>query len=285
MLRRLKIIFHYFQADAAARRGRFDRAAECLSKVLTFDPANPAAYHDRGVAQQGMGDYRGSIGDFDKAIAIAPKTAAAYSSRGVSWKLLGDFDRALADQLAAIALSPRLAIAHAELGAVSLFRQDFDGSIRSLTTAVDLAPREASHLMLRGVTLFCRGDFKAAVPDLQRAFEIGNDTYALLFLHLARARAGANASAALEADASKVRIWHWPSAAVGLYLGRLSADSTIAAAGTPEEIGEAHFYLGQWHLLQGDHAEARTALQAATQACPPWFNEHVAAVAELQRLG
>lgn len=285
MLRRLKIVFHYFQADAAARRGRFDRAAECLSKVLVFDPANPAAYHDRGVAQQGMGDYRGSISDFDKAIAIAPKAAAAYSSRGISWKLLGDLDRAMADQLAAVALSPRFAIAHAELGAARLFRQDFDGSIHSLTTAIDLAPRDTSHLMLRGVTLFCRGDFKAAIPDLQRAFDIGNDTYALLYLHLARAKAGEDASAMLEADASKVRIWHWPSAAVGLYLGRLSAEKTIAAARTPDEVGEAQFYIGQWQLLQGDRVAAREALQAAAQACPPWFNEHVAAIAELQRLG
>lgn len=284
MLRRLNILFHYFQADAAARRGKFDRAAECLSKVLSFDPANSAAYHDRGVALQGMGNYRGSIDDFDKAIAIAPQ-AAAYSSRGISWKLLGDFDRAIADQLAAVALSPRLAIAQAELGAVRLFRQDYDSCVRSLTTAIDLAPRDISHLMLRGVAHFCRGDFKAAIPDLQRTFELGNDTYALLFLHLARVKAVENAAAALETDAGKVRIWHWPSAVVGLFLGRLSADSTIAAARTPHELGEAQFYLGQWRLLQGDHAEARKAFQAAAEACPPWFNEHVAAIAELQRLG
>ena len=287
MLRRLKIIFYYFRADAAARRGKFDRAVERLSKVLELDPDNPVAYHDRGVAQQGMGNYRGSIADFDKAIAIAPAPylPAAYSSRGISWKLLGDFDRAIADQLAAIALSPRLAIAHAELGAVRLFRQDYDGSVRSLTTAIDLAPRDTSHLMLRGVALFCRGDFKTAIPDLQRAFDIGNDTYALLFLHLARARTDENASAALETDASRVRIWHWPSAVVGLYLERLSTDTMLAAARTPDEAGEAQFYLGQWHLVHGDRSEAKKALQAATEACPPWFSEHAAAMAELQRLG
>jgi lipoprotein NlpI len=287
MLRRLKIIFHYFRADAAMRRDRFDRAAERLSKVLELEPDNPVAYHDRGVAQQGMGDYRGSIVDFEKAIAIAaaPYLPAAYGSRGISWKMLGDFDRAIADQAEAIALSPRLASAHAELGVVYLCMHDFVSSVRSLTTAIELAPNDSSHLKQRGLALFCRGDFKAAIPDLQRAFKIANDTYALLFLHLSRARADENAAAALEADASKVRIWHWPSAVVGLYLGRLSAETMIAAANTPDELAEAQFYLGQWHLLHGDRTEARKALQAAADACPPWFSEHTAAVAELQRLG
>ncbi|MGL9618218.1 tetratricopeptide repeat protein [Bradyrhizobium sp. U531] len=286
MLRRLKIVFHYFRANAAMRRDQFDRAAERLSKVLELEPGNPYAHHDRGVALQGMGNYRGSIADLDRSIAIAPRLATAYSSRGISWKFLGDFDRAIADQLAAIALSPRLKDAHTELGAAYFCKHDFDSAVRSLTTAIDLALKEPNCLKQRGLAHFCRGDFRAAIPDLQRAFEVANDTYALLFLHLARARTDEDAATtALETDATKVRIWHWPSAVVGFYLGRVAADTMLAAAGTPDDAGEAQFYLGQWHLLRGEHAEARTALQAAAEACPPWFNEHVAAVAELQRLG
>lgn len=284
MLRRLKIMYHYFRADAAMRRDQYDRAAERLSKVLELEPGNPFAHHDRGVAQQGMGDYRGSIADFDKAIAVAPRLAKAYGSRGISWKFLGDFDRAMSDQLAAIALSPRLADAHTELGVAYFCKHDFDNAARSLTNAIDLAPKDLNSLKQRGLSHFCRRDFRAAIPDFQHAFEIANDTYALLFLHLARARIGENA-AALETDAAKVRIWHWPSAVVGFYLGRLPADAMLAAASTPDDAGEAQFYLGQWHLLRGEQAEARAALQAAAEACPPWFNEHVVAVAELQRLG
>lgn len=285
MLRRLKIMFHYFSADAAMRRDQFDRAVERLSKVLELEPGNPYAHHDRGVARQGMGDYRGSLADFDKAIAVAPRMATAYSSRGISWKFLGDFDRAVAEQLAAIALSPRLANAYTELGVAYFCKQDFDSAVRSLTVAIGLAPKDLNSLKQRGLAHFCLGDFKAAIPDLQGAFEIANDTYALLFLHLARARAGENAAAVLDADAAKVKIWHWPSAVVGFYLGLLPVDATLAAATTPDDAGEAQFYLGQWHLLRGEQAEARKALQAAAEACPPWFNEHVVAIAELRRLG
>jgi lipoprotein NlpI len=284
MLRRLKVIFHYSKADAALRRGNFDRAADHLSKVIQVAPNNAAAYNDRGVARQGMGDYRGAIDDFNKAIAIAPDMPKAYGGRGISWKFLGDFDRAIADHAKAIAVHPDLADAHGELGVVHLCKHDFHDAISSLTTAINLAPNDPNHLKQRGIAFFCQGDFKAAIADLQRAFDIANDTYALLFLHLSRVKAGANASAALEADAGRLRTWQWPSAVVGLFLERLSADSTIAAASTPDELAEVRFYLGQWHLLHGDRAEARKALQAAAQTCPPWFTEHIAATAELRRL-
>lgn len=284
MLRRLKVMFHYFAADAAARRSQFDRAIDRMNQIIALDPDNPAAYHDRGVAQQGLGNYRGSIDDFNKTIAINPHLAAAYCSRGISWKLLGEFDRAIADQTQAIVLSARLAQAHTELGVAHLCKLDFHNSVRCLTAASDLAPGNASCLKQRGIALYCRGDFKAAIPDLQSAFDIANDIYALLFLHLARVKAREKASVALEIEAGKVRSWEWPSAVVGLFLGRLSAEETIAAAGTTDERAEAQFYLGHWHLLHGDLAEARKALQVAAEACPPWFSEHTAAMADLGRL-
>ena len=104
MLRRLKVIFHYFKADAALRRGSFDRAADHLSKVIQVAPNNAAAYNDRGSARQGMGNYRGAIEDFNKALAIDPHMATAYGGRGISWKFLGDFDLAIADHAEAVAI-------------------------------------------------------------------------------------------------------------------------------------------------------------------------------------
>jgi lipoprotein NlpI len=284
MLSRLKVLFHYFRADAASRRGNFDRAANQLSKVIQVAPNNAAAYNDRGVARQGMGDYRGAIDDFNKALTIDRLLVPAYGGRGISWKFLGDFDRAIADHAEAITIDPNLADAHAELGVAHLCKHDYHNAIRSLTTATNLAPNDPSHLKQRGIALFCRGDFQGAIADLQRAFDTSNDVYALLFLHLSRAKAGANAGASLQTDAGKVRTWQWPSAVVGLFLGRLSAEATIAAASTSDEVAEAHFYLGQWYLLHGDRAEARKALRVAVQTCPPAFNEHTAATAELSRL-
>jgi len=115
MLRRLKIVFHYFRADAAMRRDQFDRAAERLGKVLELEPGNPYARHDRGVALQGMGNYRGSIADFDKSIAdynaalsLQPKLAWSLYGRGLDELRKGMSAKGQADIAAATALAPLL---------------------------------------------------------------------------------------------------------------------------------------------------------------------------------
>lgn len=288
MFKRLRAIFfhsfHHSRADNSFGRGRYNRAIFELSKAIQVNPSNPAAYHDRGVAHQALANYPESIDDFDKALEIAPSLAITYFSRGISWKSLGKFDRAIADQTQAIALFPDSADAHGELGVVHQCRLDFDASIASLTTALNLAPREPSHVKHRGLAQFYRGDFKAAAADLERALDLATDASAMLFLYLANAKAGENAHLSLERHATKLRDEQWPAAMVQLYLGRLSVDSAVAAATTADERAEAHFYVGEWHLIQDRRAEARNALQMAAQSCPTWFIEHTAAIAELKRM-
>lgn len=288
MFKRLRAVFfgsfHHGRADNSFGRGRHDRAISELSKAIQANPNNPAAYNDRGVAYQALGNYHESIDDFDKALEIAPGLAIAYFSRGISWKSLGKFDRAIADQTRAIAIFPDSAEAHSELGVAQQCRLDFDASIASLTTALNLDPREPSHFMHRGLALFYRGDFAAAAADLERALDLATDLPTMLFLYLARANTGENAIPALERQAAKLSDRQWPAAMVELYLGRLSVDSAVAAASTPDERAEAYFYVGEWYLLHDRRAEARKYLQMAAQSCPTWFIEHTAAIAELKRM-
>jgi lipoprotein NlpI len=76
----------------------------------------------------------------------------------------------------------------------------------------------------------------------------------------------------------------WPAAIIDLYLGKVGTDAALAAATNSVERAEAEFYVGEWHLLHGNHAGAVTALQAAVKGCPDNFIEHTAAVVELKRL-
>ena len=76
----------------------------------------------------------------------------------------------------------------------------------------------------------------------------------------------------------------WPFAVTELYLGTRSPAATLVAAATPEQKCEAQFYLGQWHIVRGNRADAETALRAAVETCPKSFTEYRAAVAELKRL-
>jgi lipoprotein NlpI len=106
----------------------------------------------------------------------------------------------------------------------------------------------------------------------------------VLFHYLARARTTGAAFNDLKRNAKRVKNGKWPAPMIGLYLGTLDVNSALAAASNFDERGEAQFFLGQWHLLRNDRAEAIKALQAAACSCPTWFVEHAAAIAELARL-
>jgi lipoprotein NlpI len=72
---------------------------------------------------------------------------------------------------------------------------------------------------------------------------------------------------------------------VQLFLGRKTPDQALAAAGKPNELCEAQFYVGAWHALRGERAAASAPLKAAVDSCPKWFAEYHGAQAELKRLG
>jgi rhomboid protease GluP len=55
-------------------------------------------------------------------------------------------------------------------------------------------------------------------------------------------------------------------------------------AGNSEERCEAHFYIGEWHLMRGSENEALPALRSAVGMCPTEFAEYEGAVAELGRI-
>jgi hypothetical protein len=57
-----------------------------------------------------------------------------------------------------------------------------------------------------------------------------------------------------------------------------------ASANTLNEKCEAQCYLGEWHLLHDNAAEAKASLRLAAESCPKNSNEFAGAVTELKRL-
>ena len=140
--------------------------------------------------------------------------------------------------------------------------------------------------MSRGYARFHRGEFNDAAADLLHAIELRDDPYPMLFRFLARARTGEAEAAGpeLELHASRLKTKAWPYAAIELLAGKRAPDATLPAAVKPEEVCEAHFYIGEWHILRGEKDAATQSLQVAADTCPKSFIESEGAVAELKRL-
>jgi lipoprotein NlpI len=106
----------------------------------------------------------------------------------------------------------------------------------------------------------------------------------MLFLFLARSKAGEDAGAELEAKAARLNKEKWPYPVIELFLGKTSPDSVVTASSNDAERCQANFYVGEWYLLNGQHADGAAALHKAAETCPKTRIEYDAAIAEVKRL-
>jgi PQQ-dependent catabolism-associated CXXCW motif protein len=210
---------------------------------------NADYYHRRGVYYIDTKQYDGAIGEFTRAINLSPTRADAYYQRGKAYVSKQAFAEA---------------------------RSDFD-------KAIALSPSETDYLANRGFVNFYVGDFKQAAADFQSAG--GTHPYIMLFRYLARARLGdATAAMQLEAEAASRTTKVWPYPVIELFTGKISLEATMEAAKTRNQVCEAHFYIGEWHLLRGETTAAVNHLSTAGSTCPSHYEERIAAVADLARI-
>jgi tetratricopeptide (TPR) repeat protein len=267
-----------------AKKGDLDRALADFNKAIELNPKDAEAYNNRGIAYRGKGDLDRALADYNKAIELNPKYAEAYNNRGIAYRGKGDLDRSLADYKKAIELNPKFAQAYNNRGNAYSDKGDIDRALADYSKAVELQPNNVTFIKNVGYARFYKGDFKDAAAALLRAIELKDDIYPMLFRFLARSRSGENAASELEANAARLKTKEWPYAVIDLYLGRRQPDATLAAAVKPDDRCEAYFYVGQWHVLKDNKADAEAALKTALDTCPKTFIEYAAAVAEWKRL-
>ncbi|MGJ4927380.1 tetratricopeptide repeat protein [Bradyrhizobium sp. HKCCYLS2038] len=282
MLRLFSHMLHYWRGARCLKSDDFPGALFHFSKVIQLNPRNHFAYHNRGVALQGMGSYASSIDDFGLALGLKAN-AQTHGARGVSRKFLGDVDGAIDDQLRSLALEPKLALAHGELAGLYNMKGDSDRALVQGTTAIGLDPKDPILHRGRGYVQFCRGRFEAAAADMEASLALQFDPHAALFLYLSLARVPGRVRPDLTALAARYTEARWPGPVFGLLTERSTPEEVLQAATTSAEQAEAYFYIGEWHLLNGRNEDACGALEIALRSLPPWFNEHSAAQAELAR--
>ena len=268
-----------------AKKGDLDHALADFNEAIELNPKFAEAYNSRGIAYLGKNDLDRAIADFTESIRQkTPQLHLPYNNRGIAYRGKGDLNRALADFNEAIELDSKFAEAYNNRGNAYSDNGDLDRALADYSKAVELQPNNITFTKNIGYARFYRGDFKDAAADLLRAIELKDDIYPMLFRFLARSRSGESAVSELEANAARLKTKEWPYAVIDLYLGRRQPDATLAAAVKPDDRCEAYFYVGQWHVLKDNKADAEAALKTALDTCPKTFIEYAAAVAEWKRL-
>jgi Flp pilus assembly protein TadD len=235
-------------------------AVKTARAALAADPKNITRIIELGVAESGARQFREAIATFTRGLEIEPTNALLLRWRGHRYLSVRDFDRAFAD----------------------------------LTRGSRLDPSIYGNWYHLGIVQFLRGDFSAAAASFAKAQPIAPDAGELagstdwLWMSLSRAGRGADAKAMLDRKPES-RITPPANNAytrrLQLYRGEIGPDAVVTAADTDEvQIATLAFGLGNWYLVRGDKAQARTWFERSVQSGGwPGFG-FIASEVELRRL-
>jgi tetratricopeptide (TPR) repeat protein len=162
---------HASLAGALGALGRLDESLTALDRAIALDPANPEAYHNRGVIHEKRGDAAAAAGDYEIALRYAPdyepSQRALVRLRGFA---AGGEPKSANEKLAA---------AIAERAHEAALRGDYAGAMKQLDEAERIAPDFARVFHYRSNVAYLMGDRAGAVAALRRAIELepGNPLY------------------------------------------------------------------------------------------------------------
>jgi lipoprotein NlpI len=246
------------ESTGVARRDARDYAGAvaAFDQAIAIDSTRATAWRNRGIVRQRQGDDRSAVADFDRAIALKPDFARAYGSRGFSYQLLGEYAKAVADYDKALALDSTLTVARENRGRAQWYLGNLQRAADDLVAA---RPADSTNLFL------------------------------VLWAHMAAQRIGRPDSARFAAWVVPTDSVTWPAAVARLYLGRISPEQLVAAAGVEDgktlRKDRCHaFYIGEYLLWHGDTTGAARHLDSARADCPKRSSEYQAAVADLGRI-
>ena len=131
---------------------------------------------------------------------------------------------------------------------------------------------------------YFQGQYQRAADDFEARVALNPDAapYYHLWRFLAQTRGNdSQAAANLRIAAGKLDQSKWPYPVYQLFLGELTPSEVTAKATNNDSLCEAIFYVGEWHLLRGQTAEAIPKFNAALFSCPKTFMEYEGAQGEL----
>ena len=237
---------------AQADTGAIARA----ESALALDPRNVERLIQLGVAQSGVRQYREAIATFTRGLAIAPNNALLYRWRGHRYLSLRDVDRALAD----------------------------------LTRGAELDSTVYGLWYHLGIVRYARGDFAEAADAFARSQRRAPDAGELagatdwLWMSLSRAGKAAEAQAMLARRPDSVQATNAYVQRLRLYRGQIGPDSVITTADTTDiAVATLSYGVGNWYLVRGDTATARTWFERSVRSGWPAFGFIISEI-ELRRL-
>ena len=149
--------------------GQYNLAMQDFDRSIAIDPNDWDVYSSRGITRIALKLYALAIEDFSQALRLNPSAYGVYSNRCFAMALLGDREAALIDCDRALHLKAGDPAALASRGFVKLLLKQYDSAIADYDGALKSRSDDPYSLYGRGAAKFRRGDLKGADADIVRA--------------------------------------------------------------------------------------------------------------------
>lgn len=216
---------------------------------------------ERGVANSNLNHNDDAVRDFTEAIDLAPTEVSHYVDRSFTYEKLGRDAEANADLEFALGLKSADFWAYRGKGSLAMKRGNFD---------------EAASFFGRGL----------------HAARAEETLYGVIWTAMSLGRAGRDNWQSLADNVlQRLQSRTWPMPVLQLYAGKITVDELLHAASAKDprverdQVCEAWYYAGQYHLIQGDAAKAREAFDASLATGVQEFIEYFWSQREIAAMG
>ena len=134
---------------------------------------NVESYLKTGVEKSELGDHRGALIEFDKAIELDPQNSFAYQYRGVAKAKYGDFEGAIIDYSHSIELKST-SETYGSRGIAKARSGDIAGAIIDFDVAIQLRPDDGSAYFNHGMAMEMSNNLQQACLDWNKANQLGH---------------------------------------------------------------------------------------------------------------
>jgi tetratricopeptide (TPR) repeat protein len=208
-------------------------------RARAANPTDIALMIQLGQAQSGARQFREAIATFTRGLAIAPGDPTLYRWRGHRYLSVRELDRALED----------------------------------LRRGFGLDSTNYGILYHLGIVRFAQGDFAGAAAAFRRAQPFAPDAAELagatdwLWMSLSRGGRAGDARQMLDRRPDSLPVTNAYSRRLSLYRGEIGPEDVVTVADSSDvALATLRYGVGNWYLVRGDTALARTWFARSIQS-------------------
>ena len=156
----------------AAQSDQLDVATQLITKAISVNSSNSAAYCNLGNVFLNLGRYEQAIENYTKALTLKSNYEEALYSRGLAYQRLNQLYQAEADYKSALSINPKHIGTLTNLGNVFQLQKRYDEAIFIYGKAIDLNLPFAEPFNNRGNLYHEQRRFEEALADFDKALAI-----------------------------------------------------------------------------------------------------------------